>query len=101
MRQGGQYVFFITVCLLRMTIFKVAALSVYQRQNRLAPSGINGNIYFQGKAAYMRGTSSIICEGQVVYGYLKRHPCLPSETLLQTPVIRGCPDTEERKRTSG
>ena len=65
MRQGGQYVFFITVCLLRMTICKVAALSVYQRQNRLAPSGVNGNIYFQGKAAYMRGTSSIICEGQV------------------------------------
>ena len=26
--------------------------------------------------------------GKVVYGYLKRHPCLLSEDLLQTPVIR-------------
>ena len=26
--------------------------------------------------------------GKVVYGYLKRHPCLPSEDLLLTPVIR-------------
>ncbi len=26
--------------------------------------------------------------GKVVYGYLKRHPCLPSESLLLTPGIR-------------
>ena len=31
---------------------------------------------------------SIILDGKVVYGYLKRHPCLPSEDLLLTPVIR-------------
>ena len=36
--------------------------------------------------------------GKVVYGYLKRHPCLPSENLLLTPGIRVRPWLAEHGR---
>ena len=49
-----------------------------------------------------RWQSSIMLIGKVVYGYLKRHPCLPSENLLLTPVIRVRPVAgRTRKRGRG
>ena len=45
---------------------------------------------------------SIILIGKVVYGYLKRYPCLSSEDLLLTPVIRVRPVAgRTRKRGRG
>ena len=41
---------------------------------------------------------SIILIGKVVYGYLKRHPCLPSEDLLLTLVIRVRPVVGRTRR---